>query len=142
MNNRSTKRKNAFAWMLMVSAIAIHVIDESLTGFHAFYTEFVLSMREQLSFFPMPTFTYGTWLGGLIAAILILFSLTLFVYKGKRFIRIIAIVLGFIMIGNALGHILGSIYFERLLPGFWSSPLLLLTAVYVVVRGLRDNWKS
>ncbi len=125
-----------------VSAIAVHVFDEALTGFYAFYIEVVYGLREQLGFFPMPTFTYGTWLGGLVVAILIFFSLTLFVYRGGRFMRILTIIFGFIMVGNALGHMLGSIYFERFLPGFWSSPVLFLTAVYVVVRGFGGGWKS
>jgi hypothetical protein len=44
------------------------------------------------------------------------------------------------MIANALGHIVGSIYFGRLIPGFWSSPLLLPAAVYVSLRGFKGEW--
>ena len=62
-------------------------------------------------------------------------ALTLLVIRGGTFIRILTTVLGILMILNGLGHMLGSVYFGRLLPGFWSSPFLLVTAVYVVIRG-------
>ena len=130
-----THSKLAVAWMLMMSAVAIHVFDETITNFLPFYNELVLEFRERFRFFPFPTFTFGMWLGGLIAAIVIGFALTPIVKRGGVLIRVLVIVLGIIMITNALGHILGSIYFGRLLPGFWSSPLLLLSAAFVVVKG-------
>ena len=130
-----THSKLAVAWMLMMSAVAIHVFDETITNFLPFYNELVLEFRERFRFFPFPTFTFGKWLGGLIAAIVIGFALTPIVKRGGGLIRVLVIALGIIMITNALGHILGSIYFGRLLPGFWSSPLLLLSAAFVVVKG-------
>jgi hypothetical protein len=129
------KNKNAAAWVLMVSAIAVHVFDETVTGFLPFYNEIALNLRERLGFSLMPTFTFAAWLGGLIAAIIICFSLTPIVSRGGRFIRVFTTVLGILMVANALGHMLGSVYLGRLLPGFWSSPFLLVTAVYVVICG-------
>ncbi|UCB51503.1 MAG: hypothetical protein JSV10_05730 [Candidatus Zixiibacteriota bacterium] len=136
MSNRNVlKSKNAVAWVLMISAVAVHVFDETVSDFLPFYNELALNLRERLGLFPLPTFTFGTWLGGLIAAIIICFSLTPIVNRGGRFIRAFTTILGIIMVANALGHMLGSLYFGRLLPGFWSSPLLLVTAVFVVIRG-------
>jgi hypothetical protein len=110
--------KNVTAWMLMVSAVALHVIDETSHDFLPFYNRLVLDLRNQLGFFPAPTFSFGIWIGGVTTA------------------------LGILMIANALGHIIGSIYFERLIPGFWSSPLLLPAAVFVVVRGFKNEWAN
>lgn len=135
MNHSLLKNKNAAAWVLMISAVAIHVFDETVTDFLPFYNELALNLRGGVGFFPLPTFSFGAWLGGLIAAIIICFSLTPIVNRGGKFIRVFTIVLGVIMVGNALGHMLGSIYYGRLLPGFWSSPFLLVTAVFVVIRG-------
>jgi len=132
------KNKNADAWVLMISAIAVHVFDETVTDFLLFYNELALNLRGGVGFFPLPTFSFGAWLGGLIAAIIICFALTPLVSRGGRFIRVLTTVLGMLMVANALGHMLGSVYLGRLLPGFWSSPFLLVAAVFVVIRGFSD----
>ncbi|MGB2768505.1 MAG: hypothetical protein WBC88_02125 [Candidatus Zixiibacteriota bacterium] len=129
------KNKNAAAWVLMISAIAVHVLDEAITGFLPFYNDVALNLRASLGLSLPPTFAFETWLGGLIAAIIVCFSLTPAVSRGGRFIRVLTTALGILMVANALGHMLGSFYSGRLLPGFWSSPFLLVTAVYVVIRG-------
>lgn len=125
--------------MLMVSAIGLHVFDEAVTHFLSFYNELAFNLRESVGFSLMPTFTFGAWLGGLIVAIIICFALTPLVNRGGRFIRAFATLLGILMVVNALGHMIGSACVGRLLPGFWSSPVLLVTAVFVVVRGLSDR---
>lgn len=133
--------KNARAWILMVCAGAIHVADEAINGFLSFYNPLVRDIRESLGFFPAPTFSFGPWLAGLIAAIIVSFLLTPVVARGRRVIRVVVTGLGILMIFNGLGHILGSVYFERLLPGFWGSIPLLLTAGYLTVRGFgREGW--
>lgn len=141
INKYIIRNKNVTAWTLLVSAVGLHVIDEALTDFLDFYNPLVFGLRENLGFFPMPTFPYGLWLAGLIIAVAIGFALTPAVDRGSRFIRILTIVIGIIMIGNGFGHMLGSLYFGRLLPGFWSSPFLLAAAVFVVVRGFRGSWQ-
>jgi hypothetical protein len=136
------ENRNVAAWVLMISILAVHVLEETVSGFLPFYNQLVLDMRGRLGFFPMPTFTFGAWLGGLVIFIILCFLLTPVVNRGGRLIRILTIVLGIIMIGNALGHMLGSVYAGRLLPGFWSCPILLPSAVYVVSRGVRGGgWR-
>lgn len=129
------RNKSGLAWMLMIFAISLHVFDEAVTHFLSFYNEMALSLRESLGFPLIPRFTFGPWLGGLIIAIIVCFSLTPLVIRGGRFIRAFAILLAMLMVLNALGHMLGSACTGRLLPGFWSSPLLLASALYVLVRG-------
>jgi hypothetical protein len=137
------KNKNVAAWLLMISAVVVHVFDEAIHDFLPFYNEAILNLRENLGFFPMPTFSLGAWLGGLVVAIVIGFSLTPLVSRGGTLIRALSTLLGILMIINALIHVLGSFYFERLIPGFWSSPFLLITAVIVTIRGLRRSfWKQ
>src|SRR5262249_28092635 len=48
----------------------------------------------------------------------------------------LAYVFGIIMLANGLQHIVGSIYMERLMPGVYSSPLLLICLSSVTRRGL------
>lgn len=135
------ENKNATAWVLMVSAVALHVIDEASHHFLPFYNQLVLNLRNQLGFFPAPTFSFAVWIGGLTAAIIIGFAVTPIIGRGGKIIRVVATALGILMIINALGHIIGSLYFGRLIPGFWSSPVLLLTAAYMTFRGFRGGWR-
>ncbi len=137
------KNKKVAAWLLMISAVVVHVFDEAIHGFLPFYNEAILNLRENLGFFPMPTFSSGAWLGGLVVAIVIGCSLTPMVNRGGRLIRALTTLLGILMVINALIHMLGSFYFERLIPGFWSSPFLLAAAVIVTIRGLKgSSWKQ
>jgi hypothetical protein len=133
---KESLNKSGVAWLLMISAIGLHVIDETITHFLPFYNELALNVREFVGFSLIPTFTFGAWLGGLIVAVIICFALAPLVNRGGRFIRIFTTILGVLMIANALAHMLGSVYLGRLLPGFWSSPVLLVTAALVVVRGI------
>jgi len=137
------RNKNALAWVLMVCAGALHVADEAAHGFLSFYNPLVKDLRESIGFWPMPTFSFEVWLIGLIVAILISLMLTPIVARGRRVIRVVVTTIAIIMVLNGLGHMLGSVYFGHLLPGFWSSPLLLVTAAYVVKRGFgNDGWTA
>jgi multisubunit Na+/H+ antiporter MnhE subunit len=124
-------------------ALAVHVADEALTGFLTVYNPTVLALRAKLGFWPMPTFTFQQWLTGLAAGILLLALLSPFAFQNERWIRpifyFVAIVTGIL---NALGHTMATIIgqtvstirFARPAPGFYSSPLLLVAAMYALVQ--------
>lgn len=131
--------KNTMAWLILVAAVALHVADEAIHEFLPFYNNLVISLRDRLGFFPMPTFTFNIWLGGLIGAVIIGGFITPIVNRGGKLIRIIAIIIGIIMSANALGHLLGSLFYGHLIPGFWSSFLLLPAAIFVVWRGFSGD---
>ena len=130
------------AWMALVFVLAIHVIDEMATDFLPFYNSLVMSIRETYSWFPMPTFTFAVWLIGLCIALVVLLLSSPLVFEGKRFMRPIAYVFGVIMVANALGHIIGSFYFGTAVPGVYSSPLLLVAAVVLLVMARRAGSPS
>ncbi len=132
--------RNATAWLLLVAAVALHVFDEALTGFLPFYNSSVASLRDRLGFFPAPTFSFELWLGGLVTEITLAIAMTVLIARGGKTIRWVATILGILMIFNALLHLSGSLYFGRILPGTYSSPLLLLSAIYLVLRGIRGDW--
>ncbi len=132
--------QNARAWLFMVVSVALHVFDEAMTGFLPFYNRSVIALRERFAFFPAPRFSFELWLGGLIAAIVLGFGLTAPVARGGKAIRWIAAILSVIMIINALGHLSGSLYYRRVIPGSYSSPILLLSALLMVCRCLRGDW--
>ena len=117
------------AWTLLAGALAVHVIDEALTGFLDFYNPLVLRMRETLGWWPMPTFTFGVWLTGLAVLVLVLFLLAPIIRRGGPAVTAMSWLFATIMFFNGVGHLAGSLYFERWLPGATSAPLLLITSV-------------
>ena len=130
------------AWILLCLAFCAHVADEALTGFLNVYNPTVMAMRDRLAWFPMPTFEYREWLVGLIVANLILLALTPFAYRNARGLRPLAYFYAGVMLLNGMGHtvftVLGrtvaSVQFPRPAPGFYSSPFLLITSIYLLMQ--------
>jgi len=130
------------AWLLLCAGFCAHVADEALTHFLDVYNPTVIAMRERFSWFPMPTFEFRGWLTGLIVANLILLALTPFAFRNATALRPLAYFFALVMLLNGLGHtlftILGrtvpSVTFSRPAPGFYSSPLLLVASMYMLMR--------
>ncbi len=130
------------AWLLLCLSLLVHVIDEAITGFLRVYNPTVEALRSQLRWWPMPTFTFGAWLGGLIVLCFVLFVLSLWVVRGSRVMRAIAYVFAAIMLLNALAHTTATIFdrtvasvtFARPAPGFWSSPLMFAASIYMFAQ--------
>src|SRR5258708_18775403 len=72
---------------MMWMRLAIHGIDETLTGFLSVYNPTVLALRAKLGFWPMPTFGYREWLTGLCLLITALALLSPFAFRNARWIR-------------------------------------------------------
>jgi hypothetical protein len=142
--SRASASPNNFglAWVLLCVAFSAHVADEALTDFLGVYNPTVIAMRARLSWFPMPTFEYREWLVGLILANIFLLALTPFAYRNARRLRPLAYFFAAIMLLNGTGHtvftVLGrtvaSVQFSRPAPGFYSSPFLLFTSIYMLMR--------
>jgi hypothetical protein len=129
----SAVRRHGQAWVALTLALAVHVADEALTDFLSFYNPMVTLLRERWSWFPMPTFTFEEWLTGLISAVIALLLLSVLVFRGSRAMIYASYPYGVLMLFNGLWHSLGSINFGRLLPGVYSSPLLLAASVWLLV---------
>lgn len=133
-------RQFGSAWVALCLAFALHVADEALTGFLSIYNPTVIALRQRYEWFPMPTFEFAGWLTGLVTAISILFALSPFAFRSARWLRPLAYVFAVVMLVNAAGHTLGTIFgrtvssvtFERPMPGFLSSPLLFAASVYML----------
>ena len=130
------------AWFALTAAFALHVLDEATTGFLHVYNPTVTAMRARWGWFPMPTFEFRQWLIGLSAAVLFCFALTPVATCGPRWLRPLAWFYAILMVLNGMGHtvftILGrtvpSVTFSRPAPGFYSSPLLLVGSVWLMMR--------
>ena len=135
-------RNWGLAWIFLVVAIALHVADEALTGFLPLYNSYIESLRDANFWLPFPTFTFRAWLSGLALGVLILLGLSPLIFAGKRFLRPLAFFLGILMVANALGHIGISVYLGELAPGVYSSPILLLAALALLVATWRHRCLS
>ncbi|HEU0139232.1 MAG TPA: hypothetical protein VFQ79_05960 [Bryobacteraceae bacterium] len=120
------------AWLALCFALSLHVLDEASTGFLAVYNPTVMAIREKLPWLPLPVFDFKLWIAGLIAAILLLFSLSPFVFWGARWTRPVSYAFAAFMTVNALGHITGTLLGSSgPMPGFYSSPFLLAASIYI-----------
>ncbi len=130
------------AWVGLAVALGLHVTDEALTGFLPVYNGVVESLRVNHPWVPLPTFAFPVWLGGLILGVALLFALTPVVSRRAHWIRVASVVLGVMMAGNALGHLGASLYWGRLAPGVYSSPLLLMAAVALLATAFRAGTRT
>jgi hypothetical protein len=118
--------------VLLCLALAAHVADEAMTDFLSVYNPAVQAIRARFPLLPLPTFTFGVWLAGLILVVIILLSLSPFAFRGKKWIRLASYPFGILMLLNGLAHILGSFYQQRPMPSVYSAPLLLAGSVYLL----------
>lgn len=134
------------AWIALTIAFALHVLDEAATGFLSIYNPTVSAMRERIAWFPMPNFDFREWLLGLIAAVAVCLILTPLAGMNARWLRPLAWIYAVIMFLNAIGHtavtILGhtvaAVHVPRPAPGFYSSPILIVGSVWLMLR----LWKT
>jgi hypothetical protein len=128
----SLRRRHWLAWIALCGALAIHVADEAITDFLAIYNPAVLSMRARYPSLPVPVFTFETWLSLLIFAVVALVAASYFVWRGRWAMRPISHVFAGFMLLNGLLHIAGSFYLGTLMPGVYSSPLLIVAAILLI----------
>jgi hypothetical protein len=138
-------RRVRTAWLWLVGALALHVIDEASSDFLAVYNPTVRALRERVEWFPMPEFGFETWLTGLAVFVAGLFLLTPLIDR-TRGVRVAAGVFAGLMVLNGAAHITGtiagrtveSVRFERPMPGTWSSPLLIAAGLLFITRALHE----
>ncbi len=122
------------SWIALAIALGLHVWDEAAHDFLSFYNPMVAGIRERVPFLPVPTFSYRMWLTGLIVGVGILLLTSVFAFRGARWLRPLAYALAVLMIANGLLHAAGSIYYGRLMPGLYSSPVLIASSIWLLVQ--------
>jgi hypothetical protein len=138
----SALKRWGFAWIGLVLALALHVADEALNDFLPLYNQMVEHVRTRYRWFPFPAFTFRLWLGGLIALVVVLLSLSPLVFSGRRWLLGVAYFLGVVMVANAAGHAVGSLYWGTWMPGVYSSPVLFAAAVALLITTRRVQSQS
>ena len=134
----SSVNHRGWAWVGLCLALAVHVFDEAMTDFLSVYNPTAQAIRERLPFLPVPIFTFETWLTGLIVAITILLVLSPFAFRRAKWMRRLSYPFAILMLLNGLGHIAGSYYLRRLMPGVYSAPLLLAASIYLLWSARRN----
>ena len=122
-----------FAWLLLSVALMFHVTDEALTDFLSVYNPAVRAIRKCVPFLRLPTFTFRVWVTGLCLGILVAFGLSILAFRGSRLALVLAYPVAILMFVNGSGHIVASLYRRRIMPGTYSSPLLVAASVYLFV---------
>ncbi len=123
-----------WAWVGLAVALAFHVLDEAANDFLSVWNPAAERVRQVVPLLPLPTFTYPVWLGGLVLAVVVLLFMSRFAFRGRRWMAPLSYGFALLMMGNGLGHLTFSIAGARLMPGVYSSPLLLAAAVHLLVR--------
>jgi hypothetical protein len=121
------------AWVLLSVALMLHVTDEALTDFLSVYNPTVQAIRRRVPFVPLPIFTLRVWLSGLCLGILVAVGLSILAFRGSRVALVLAYPVAILMFGNGVGHMAASFYRRRLMPGVYSSPLLVAASAYLFV---------
>jgi hypothetical protein len=125
-------------WLAFGYTLALHVLDEAGHDFLSFYNPNVLFLRRFVPFLPLPMFTFRQWVGSLMCALVVWLALAPLAFEGLKWMRRLAIPVAILAgIGNALGHILSSIYLRRFMPGVYSAPLILLSGIMLLMSALR-----
>jgi hypothetical protein len=122
---------------MLCVAFALHVIDEAANDFLSFYNPNAVALRARVPWLPIPVFTFGVWITGLTVAVLTLAALTPLVYRGRRWIVPLAYAYGVIHVANATGHVTMSILGRWFAPGVYSSPVLLVSALWLLYETTR-----
>jgi len=69
------------------------------------------------------------WLAGLYLGIFVAFALSLLAFRGSHLAIVIAYPVA--MLANGLGHMVALLYRHRMMPGVYSSPLLIAASAYL-----------
>ena len=136
-------KRFGLAWITCALALALHVTDEATHDFLTTYNQSVHAIRARLPFLPVPTFTFGVWLGLLMAGIALLLCLSPLAFRGAGWLRIVAWPLAILIgIANASLHMASSIYYARWMPGVYSSPFLFAAAVFLLIAARKPESES
>lgn len=126
---RSAAVRQMQAWFGLVAALGVHVVDEAMTDFLGFYNPLMLAIRSRMPWFPMPTFTFRVWLAGLVTLVVALALLGPAVRRDAAGTRLASWAFSAVMFLNGLGHLGGSLYFQKWLPGTTSAPVLVVASI-------------
>ncbi len=124
-------------WLFFGYTLALHALDEAGHGFVTVFNSNALAIRRALPFLRVPVLALQDFIGILALFLTLLLALAPLAFRGVKWMRGLAIPISVIAgILNGTMHILSSIYMKRLMPGVYSSPLLLLAGTLLLRSSL------
>ncbi len=90
---------------------------------------------------PLPTFSFGVWLAGLIMAVAALLLMSQYAFAGRPWMRPLSYFMFVFMLGNGSFHILGTVVTRQAVPGVYSSPILVLSGIFLF-GAVRRYWRE
>ncbi len=76
-----------WAWLALAGALALHVLDEALTGFLNVWNPTAAALHARWPWVRLPMFPFGGWLSGLIILVVLLFVLAPVFFRGGGMLR-------------------------------------------------------
>jgi hypothetical protein len=137
MNLGDINRRFGVYWLFFGYTLALHVLDEAGHDFVTVFNTNALAIRRALPFLHVPVLTLQDFIGVVALFLTFLLALTPLAFRGLKWVRGLAIPVSAIAgILNGTVHILSSLYLKRLMPGVYSSPLLLLAGTLLLRSAL------
>lgn len=137
MNLGDRNQRFGIYWLAFGYTLALHVMDEASHDFLSVYNPNAMAIRRFLPLLPVPVFTFRQWIGSLLCGLAIWLALAPLAFRASKWMRRLAIPVALLAgIGNALGHLLSSIYYVRFMPGVYSAPLILLSGIVLLRSAL------
>jgi len=127
-------------WLFFGYTLALHVLDEAGHDFVTVFNSNALLIRRAVPFLRIPALTQQDFMGIMALFLTLLLALAPLAFRGLKWVRGLAIPISAIGgILNGTMHILSSIYLKRMMPGVYSSPLLLLAGILLLRRALEKE---
>ncbi|MGB8013813.1 MAG: HXXEE domain-containing protein [Terriglobales bacterium] len=140
MNLGGRNQRFGIWWLAFGYTLALHVMDEAGHDFLSVYNPNAMAIRRALPLLPIPVFSFTSWIGSLLCGLTIWLALAPWALRGSKWLRRLALPVAILAgIGNALGHILSSIYYGRFMPGVYSAPLILVSGIVLLRSALKKD---
>jgi Na+-transporting NADH:ubiquinone oxidoreductase subunit NqrD len=108
-----------------IVAFIIHLADEIAGDAPAFYAPAIRALTGS-------ELRFDVWLAVLALLVVILASLTAFVFQGVKALTYPVYIVAALMILNCLQHFALLVWFQRVTPGTRSAPLLFAASVWLL----------
>jgi hypothetical protein len=129
--NKSNRFLYSFIGLIIFQIIMC--MEEIIGHYPKYITIFTGKLHDKLSFFPVIQISEQLYMFINLIIIIILFVFLAFVFIESRWAKILAVVLGLIVILNGGFHIFSSLYFMRYIPGSISAIGLIVFGFLVIL---------
>lgn len=120
--------------MALCAALAVHIADETATGFLGLYNPAVTEMG-----LPGLRMAFPLWIGLLMLGLAGLLILSIWIKRGAWWTVQAAYAFALLMMSNAVAHLLYSVYRGAWMSGSYTSPLLLAASIVLLAVAPRGK---